>query len=121
MIREKVVAAAMAIVLSATPSAAKDYGPYVTGEDLNKICQEYLRFRHSRKANASAAFECLGYVLGVTDTLVDALCLPDGVESGTLADVVAQYLDQHPAEHAMGGNFLIRSALTSAYSCPKKD
>lgn len=70
---------------------------------------------------------CGGYVIGIVDTIeamqesrllpADALCIPEGVTKGQLADVVTRYLADHPAQrHDEAGN-LVPEALKRAFPC----
>ena len=73
---------------------------------------------------------CGGYVVGIVDTIEsmqgagllprDALCIPEGVTKGQLADTVQKYLQDNPAiRHNDAGN-LVPEALREAFPCPQQ-
>jgi hypothetical protein len=81
---------------------------------------------------------CLGFVLGVSDTLgviqemrktnsggtsvwrLAAVCFPDGVESAQIRDIAVKYLVDHPEGRTDSAASLVVLALTAAWACPAK-
>lgn len=70
---------------------------------------------------------CGGYIVGIVDTIEsmqssgllpkNAMCIPEGVTKGQLADVVTKYLADNPAiRHGDAGN-LVPEALNAAFPC----
>jgi Rap1a immunity proteins len=116
------------LVLAAalTPGAAS--AQTWSGNDLYRFC-----------AGASTYHDagvCLGYVVGVTDASSQALipytrltiseigtrggaewCLPKGVETGQMVDVVTKYLESHPADRHIEADYLVAHALAEAWPC----
>jgi hypothetical protein len=70
---------------------------------------------------------CGGYVVGIVDTIEamqasgvlpeSALCIPEGATKGQLADVVRQYLDDHPERRHADAGSLVPEALGTAFRC----
>ena len=70
---------------------------------------------------------CGGYVTGIVDTLEalqsrgilppTALCVPEEVTKGQLADVVLKYLEQNPERRHLEAGSLVPEALNRAFPC----
>jgi hypothetical protein len=60
---------------------------------------------------------CLGYILGVHDAHDRAICIPDGVKSGQVLDVVKRYLRNHPEERHHQASSLVLGALKETFPC----
>jgi len=99
-----VVAVAFAVV----PTTAQANYPFVNGNMLHEMC-------------SPAQSLCPFYVMGVVDglTLVDrgSFCLPEGVNSGQVADVVAKYLLDTPEKRHHTAASLVALSLRLAFPC----
>jgi Rap1a immunity proteins len=62
---------------------------------------------------------CLGYVAGVSDVLVGMhiICIGEHVSVRQIADVVVQYLREHPGRRDMDADDLTATALALAFPC----
>jgi hypothetical protein len=62
---------------------------------------------------------CLGYVAGVSDVLVGMhiICTGEHVSVRQIADVVIQYLREHPGRRDVDADDLTATALTLAFPC----
>ena len=70
---------------------------------------------------------CGGYIVGIVDTIealqargklpATALCVPDGVTKGQLADVVRKYLEENPQRRHADAGRLVPEALNAAFGC----
>jgi len=62
---------------------------------------------------------CLGYVAGVSDVLVGMhiICIGGRVTMRQIADVVVQYLREHPGRRDMDADDLAATALALAFPC----
>jgi hypothetical protein len=70
---------------------------------------------------------CIGYVIGVADTMSDAgwnadaptvkACIPQGVVVGQLVGVVRKYLADHPEQLHAQAMHLVVFALVKAFPC----
>jgi Rap1a immunity proteins len=69
---------------------------------------------------------CLGYVVGVADTLSSQAsegsaqhraCIPD-IEANQAVSTVKQYLRVHPRTDVAAGSDLVAPALSEAFPCP---
>jgi hypothetical protein len=62
---------------------------------------------------------CLGYVAGVSDALVGMhiICIGGHVSVRQIADVVVQYLREHPGRRDMDADDLTATALALAFPC----
>jgi hypothetical protein len=66
-----------------------------------------------------------GYVIGLLDADHASVrnsnyCVPSGATGEQARDVVWRYLEQNPQERHMGGAFVTRRALLSAWPCPTR-
>jgi hypothetical protein len=74
---------------------------------------------------------CLGYVTGISDALIDLAamgtlkvypCLPRVVTAVQLADVVVKYVSENPKDRSYTGSSLVIGALLDAWPpCPKPE
>jgi Rap1a immunity proteins len=120
---------ALAIPSACGQPAPADGGAYtyVTGEMLTGWCRSFLVSRRQGTATTSQNYEgnrCYGYVLGVIDAFsptegTDALCLPGGLNSLSVTEIVANYLDHHPEMRIEPGYALTWGALAEAYPCSR--
>jgi Rap1a immunity proteins len=62
---------------------------------------------------------CLGYVAGVSDVLVGMhiICIGEHISVRQIADVVVQYLREHPGRRDMDADDLTATALALAFPC----
>lgn len=70
---------------------------------------------------------CGGYVTGIVDTIeamqasgvlpANALCIPEGVTKGQLADVVERFLADRPERRHHEAGSLVPEALAAAFPC----
>ena len=69
--------------------------------------------------DASKQSYCLGYVAGVSDVLVGMhiVCIGEHASVRQIADVVVQYLREHPGRRNMDADDLTATALALAYPC----
>jgi hypothetical protein len=100
------------IAAVSTPAAA---GNFVTGNDLLRYCQD---------SQAGLFKTCVGYVLGVVDTLEDQRadnhvreCVPKGVEAGQIVDVVVKFLHDYPQIRQDLASELVGAAVIQAWNC----
>jgi hypothetical protein len=92
----------------------------MTGEHLNDNCQDFLRLRKNQEYDPGKAFMCLGFIQGVADELeAEKLVCTPAVTVATIADIVAQYLDNHPEQRQYWGRIVVLQALRAAYPCQK--
>ena len=61
-----------------------------------------------------------GYVAAVSDSNRAHLCRPREGTLGQTVDIVAQYLDKHPASRHRDADTLVVLALNAAWPCPEK-
>jgi hypothetical protein len=100
--------ASLAGCLAASPVMGATH--FLTGEALYKLCTS---------PSAAQQGECLGYLEGIVDAgdneLPGANCVPPGVKSGQVRDVVVTYLRDHAAKdrHLLRADFLVRMAVAS--------
>jgi hypothetical protein len=101
---------------------APSLGYYYDGNALYDMC---------RSTDSSIGYmeraRCLGYILGVSDTLDSArdnnrlsACVPPGVQAGQLNDIVLMYLRNNPALRSMEANLLVVMAIGDAFGCAAK-
>ena len=69
--------------------------------------------------DASKQSYCLGCVAGVSDVLVGMhiVCIGEHASVRQIADVVVQYLRQHPGRRDMDADDLTATALALAFPC----
>ena len=62
---------------------------------------------------------CLGYVAGVSDVLVGMhiICIGEHLSLRQIADVVVQYLREHPGRRDMDADDSTATALALAFPC----
>ena len=58
---------------------------------------------------------CLGFILGVADAL--HFCIPTGVNSGQVKDVVTLYLRDHPEQRHLPASDLVTAAIKEKFPC----
>ena len=117
MIKKLVTIAALAMLLGSPASYADELvASSIPGNKLFNYCEEEDGF-----------FEgvCVGYVLGIYDSLVLAgigdpvlrICPPIGVSNEQNRDIVRKYLRDNPEKRHKGAHYLVAVALLSAFPC----
>jgi hypothetical protein len=103
----------VSVVLFATAGVAKANGAFYDGNQLYESCRQ----------NRSV---CMAYTIGVidADTMLAELnhrrsiiCLPQNAVSGQLADIVYEYLQQHPETRQYTASSEVYTALAKAFPC----
>jgi hypothetical protein len=63
----------------------------------------------------------LGYVVGVTDTMLNINhCPPGGMTAGQLSDMTKSYLTNNPQVRHFAADGLVLAMLRQSWPCPKK-
>jgi hypothetical protein len=92
---------------------------YVSGNELFDRCSA---------PHSAAESNCLGFVLGVADTVVayqvnpkvlQQVCIPSSATAEQLLDVVRKYLVANPEQRGWTATLLVFNALLSAFPCPR--
>jgi Rap1a immunity proteins len=104
-------------IIAYTACAAVDAG-FDSGNRLYEDCRSENYFNRGY---------CGGYVTGIVDSIEamqasgvlpeSALCIPEGATKGQLADVVRQYLEDHPERRHADAGSLVPEALGRAFGC----
>ena len=100
---------------------------YFEGKELVQNCRSHLRGqetggRVSDKEVLEATI-CMGYVLGLTDTIdlfaprMPHACLPKGTGAEAITTIVAQYLVAHPEQWSLPAIMSVRTALAEKFPC----
>jgi len=125
---------ALALWILFCPAAfAKDTSlVFESGDALNRLCQSFLAVaRNDRRGSIQQTYEagiCQGYVGGALDAVsveklqksnldLPRVCVPNGVDQHTAAEIFAKFLDAHPEQRHVTGYTLVRRALAEAYPC----
>ncbi|MFC3696412.1 Rap1a/Tai family immunity protein [Sphingobium xenophagum] len=104
---------AIMVGLLFAPPAIAQHNPsfYINGQKLHEFCE--------KKTASDNAF-CIGYVTAIADSFEHGRskdCIPDGVGSLIVRDVISKFLVDHPNLRHLPANTLARAALIEAY-CP---
>lgn len=103
---------AVAATMLATPTHATPVSSFMDGNTLHDWCR--------RETGA-----CAGYVIGVHDGISLAkepgswFCVPDGVKSDQIRDVVTAFLRGHPKWRHVAASQLVLWALVDAWPCDR--
>ena len=112
--RRMVVAVCSCILVFSAAAAHAEH--FLTGNDLYRVCQ----------GSGVDGGVCTGYVIGVFDQwaagraagpFAKPACLPPGVGSGQLKDVVVRYLRDHPEVRDQSAWALVVHAMIEAWNC----
>jgi len=90
------------------------------GNDLLASYNSYKRINGGIAAGRDAydGGQFNGYVSGVFDSAVGiALCVPAGVKSGQIQEIVGQFLETHPDTLQRSAVLLTTQALMKAFPC----
>jgi hypothetical protein len=94
---------------------------FFDGNKLFQECQGGDDPRQSEQGDPGKSTEwgeCLGYILGVEDALDGtAFCLPDGVRSRQVRDIVTLWLQGHPETRHYEAQSLVITALKEKFPC----
>jgi hypothetical protein len=88
---------------------------FFTGNTLKERCDD-------AESGVNSSF-CLGYIIGVADSLSINICAPGGsggVTVGQFVSIVRKYLNENPESLHRPADVLAFNALTRAFPCPKK-
>lgn len=74
---------------------------------------------HCTSENIAAKSHCLGYIVGVYDTMDTTrfFCTPADITAGRLRDVVLTYLQQNPERWDFDAENVVTIALGKVYPC----
>ena len=104
--------AAWTIAAGSLFGAPPALGYFMTGNTIMPDCQ----------AQPAPTGACVAYVVGVIDGMwwgePNMNCIPDGVTTGQLAQVVAKFLRDHPERLQLNAPVLIADAIGGAWPCP---
>jgi hypothetical protein len=116
---------ALAVGLATLFTAASEGGAarfFYSGQDLHERCGA---------ASGMDRGLCVGYIQGVFDSGTDGppnggtewpsgmtACVPEGVTSGQLTEVVTKWLREHPEDWHFSANSLAANALMATWPCP---
>lgn len=116
--RVKILAIALGTSAIVAPSPAN-----ATFKDGNALYSDCTAKPNSSTYYQSDAY-CMGYILGVTDTLTTMRiinkrnsCIPENVTAGQIRDIVLQYLQRTPEKRHLPADYLVLSAINSAFNC----
>lgn len=91
---------------------------FFRGQELYKMGIEYRNLSSERCDNAIAAGEFMGYVAAIYDYgLGDKFCASDSVTVGVAADVVVDYLENHPEIRYKGSAVIEALEKTFPFPC----
>ena len=109
IIRCVLIASVVSVPITALAAQA-----FVSGNDLYERCTE-------PPPGSGPQVACNGYILGVADLLMmdERVCMPHGVVSQQLLDIVVKYLRDNPAKRQFSGASETTLALTDAFPCNK--
>lgn len=122
MALRKAYAASMAVLALVLPVTGTAQASSMTGQQLFSLCTANM----SGKGNPLEAAECLGFVVGVSDTFN---CTQNdhgftwdstaNASQPTLVAAVVKWLQAHPAALDYEGHRVVGAALQAAYPCKK--
>ena len=105
--------ALLLMVLLSRPLSEAIPAAFVSGNQLLESCTA---------SQFDAQGICLGYVLGVVDSLsMPYVCLPAHIIGKQLQDIVTIYLRDHPASRHQPASLLTADAVASAFPCVPED
>ncbi len=104
------------LLLLALPLLANSQsGNFQNGNKLKTLCEQ--------KDSLFDKSYCMGYIIGVADSISVFICAPGGsggVTQGQFTDIVKKYLNDNPAQLHKDADVLVLNALQQAFPCPKK-
>ena len=111
-----------ALFLSAVPCIAQDWNAIVADAVEAALSTNHAVSGEELYRSAST-LSFATYVAAVVDVGIISprdlhYCIPQGVVSAQIADVVRKYLVENPARRHLGGAHLVRAALRDAWPCP---
>lgn len=114
----------LSIIVSSPASADKTY---TDGNELLCACTELIKVLDSQiELDSFKAGKCWGYISASTHIYQvmnhgpsRVVCLPEGVEVSHILNIVIEYLKEHPKELDHPAFFLISTALSQRFPCPR--
>ena len=105
------------VFLSLMLMAGSAPGTYITGNKLMKMCDGTKT--HESRPSLSWYANCLGYLQGVADTLETAavVCIPEGVKTEELRQVVLPHMKAHPEEWKLAAASHVLNAYSEIWPC----
>lgn len=130
-IRGMLIAAILFGSVASGAQAQGQAGVYTGGEDLTFFCRAFMSMRQKGGGTTDAqegvsSGMCYSYVIGVQDTMAfrgfdgdqqPPFCIEQGTNGNSVVEVVAQWLDKHPAQRNKAAIFLVRQALAEGFPC----
>jgi Rap1a immunity proteins len=112
------IALTAAIALAAVPAqaAAQQRARAHTGNELLEEC----------KSKGASGLFCLGFVRGLAEGLTlwrsfapesAITCIPEGVTTGQLKDIVVKWLADNPKDRHLGADALVARAFRVTWPC----
>ena len=105
--KRSLLAAAAALLMATTAQAG-----FYDGAKLHELCSDRDRAI------------CMGYAAGLVDTLLqsepwaNAICPPPNVKLGSVTDIIARELANHPELRHLSAASIATTALRKAFPCP---
>lgn len=101
---------AATLALAAAPVGAAEF--FLDGNHLYNFCQTDRRAAEMFAMSITDAFTHAGFDRG------NGFCIPVGVKSPQVRDVICMRLEQIPANRHMSAAFLALGALSLSFPCP---
>jgi hypothetical protein len=111
--------------------AKKRVDVYVSGTALTHDCRSFVITRRAGSIGTSDQAQetarCYGYVTGVFDLATELVaqghitlpfCIDKDANANDLAEVVAKFADENPAQRNQSGAGLVSAAWVQAFPCP---
>jgi hypothetical protein len=101
------------MMLAATPVLSAG-AKFMSGNDLFSSCSKDTSFEKGY---------CLGYVVGVADTLTEdtisgfSACIPANATQGQLRSIVTKWLQDNPRYRHYSAGSLAAAAISNAFPC----
>ncbi len=111
-----------ALLLLFVAFSGNSFATFLTGNDLYTRYQAYVRSDNGTASREDyfAAYDYMGYVTGVWDTLGSELICPQGsITRGQIADVVGMGLQKNPQTSAADADKLTALYLMQSFPCKK--
>jgi hypothetical protein len=89
--------------------------------DGNRLVSEMREFEKAERSDPTTAYQAAayyqGFVIGVHDSISSKLCASGNVSVRQVTTVVANYLNNNPAEWSAPAHQLVEKALRRAFPC----
>ena len=113
-------AAGVVTFLLITSLAQDQHSVRMNGSDLAASCEHFRKCERRStctKDDLPASGVCSGYIYGVADVAIGAVCLPPDTKDEEIVKATIEWMDENPSLLNRSADIIVLSALKTSFPC----